>query len=68
MGSGFDNSIYWIISHIVTTISYYTFATAVTMTKTIVTHKVFHSHVKSSQVFYELPVAVSYRELTELLV
>jgi hypothetical protein len=32
------------------------------------THKVYNSHVKSSQVFYELPVAVSYRELncTEL--
>jgi hypothetical protein len=29
----------------------------------IITHKVFNSHVKSSQVFYELPVAVSYREL-----
>jgi uncharacterized membrane protein YccF (DUF307 family) len=25
MGSGFDNSIYWIISHVVTTIRYYTF-------------------------------------------
>jgi hypothetical protein len=30
--------------------------------------KVFNSHVKSSQVFYELSVAVSYRELTEVLV
>jgi hypothetical protein len=29
----------------------------------IITHKVFNPHVKSSQVFYELPVAVSYREL-----
>jgi hypothetical protein len=29
----------------------------------IITHKVFNSHVKSSRVFYELPVAASYREL-----
>jgi hypothetical protein len=29
----------------------------------IITHEVFNSHVKSSQVFYELPVPVSYREL-----
>jgi hypothetical protein len=29
----------------------------------IITHKDFNSHVKSTQVFYELPVAVSYREL-----
>jgi hypothetical protein len=31
----------------------------------IITHKVFNSHLKSSHVFfnYELPVAVSYREL-----
>jgi hypothetical protein len=32
MGSGVDNSIYWIISHIVTTIRYYTFKTAVCRT------------------------------------
>jgi hypothetical protein len=29
MGSGFDNSIYWILSHVVTTIRYYTFKIAV---------------------------------------
>jgi hypothetical protein len=29
----------------------------------IIIHKVFNSHVKSSQVFYEIPVAVPYREL-----
>jgi hypothetical protein len=34
----------------------------------IITLKVFNSHFKPSQVFYELPAAVSYRELnwTEL--
>jgi hypothetical protein len=32
MGSGFDNSIYWMISHVVTTLRYYTFKIAVTMT------------------------------------
>jgi hypothetical protein len=29
----------------------------------IITHTVFNLHVKSSQVFYEFPLAVSYREL-----
>jgi hypothetical protein len=40
MGSGFDNSIYWIISHVVTTILYYTFTIAVSLTQTIKTLKV----------------------------
>jgi hypothetical protein len=62
MGSGFDNSIYWIISHVVTIFHYYTFKITV-----IITHKAFNSHVKSSQVFYKLLVAFSYRELHSLL-
>jgi hypothetical protein len=33
MGSEFDNSIYWIISHAIITIRYYTFTTAVSMTR-----------------------------------
>jgi hypothetical protein len=37
MGSKFDNSIYWIISHVVTTIRYYTFKIAVSMTQAIIT-------------------------------
>jgi hypothetical protein len=32
MGSGFDSSIYWIISLIITTIRYYIFKIAVSMT------------------------------------
>jgi hypothetical protein len=32
MDSGLDNSIYWIISHVVTTIRYYTFEIAASMT------------------------------------
>jgi hypothetical protein len=34
MGSGFDNKIYWITSHVVTTIRYYNFKIAVSMAET----------------------------------
>jgi hypothetical protein len=45
-------------SLVVTTNNCYTLKITV-----IVTHKVFNSHIRSLQVFYEPPVAVSYQEL-----
>jgi hypothetical protein len=60
MGSGFDNSIYWIISHVVTTIRYYTFTIAVSMTHNYITLKVNTSTT-------ELPWTSSWRILSNSL-
>jgi hypothetical protein len=50
MDSGFDNSIYWIISHVVATIHYYSFKIAVSMT-----HKKNYNTLKVTASTTELP-------------
>jgi hypothetical protein len=46
MGSGLDNSSYWIISRVITTVHYYTFKTAASMTNNYNTLKVNTSTIE----------------------